>query len=116
MSGADISEAVLPVAPDAPLPDAPLTQRQVDSVSSCRNVQPSSEFKCTHNPPLTITYWYTESFPEQPVILDLLRQFEGANPDIKINPVYKPFYTARDSFIASAKEGDAPDVLRADVS
>src|SRR5712691_82541 len=64
---------------------------------------------------VTLTYWYTESPAETPVILQLIQQFQLQNPNIKINAVSKPFIQTQTAFITAAQAGNAPDVLRADV-
>lgn len=107
LSGADFSDAIL----STPL----ITQQQLDSVYSCTNAILTTGTKCGHNPNITLTYWYTESPPEQGVILHLIDQFEHLNLHITINPVYVPFFTARNAFISAAQAGEAPDVLRSDV-
>jgi arabinogalactan oligomer / maltooligosaccharide transport system substrate-binding protein len=69
-----------------------------------------------HASSITLTYWYTESPAEYPVINNLISEFEQLNHDeIKINAVQKPFSQMRDGFITAAQDGEAPDVLRSDV-
>ncbi len=62
----------------------------------------------------TLTYWYTESPAEAPVILDLIARFEQQNPEIKINAVNTPYSLTQAAFAAAARAGNAPDVLRSD--
>jgi len=64
---------------------------------------------------VTLTYWYTESQAETPVILRLIQQFQLQNPNIKINAVYKPYPQTQTAFITAAQSGNAPDVLRSDI-
>ena len=64
---------------------------------------------------VTLTYWYTEASAEQPVILQLIQQFQQQNPNIKINAQFKPFDQAQTAFVTAAQAGKAPDILRSDV-
>jgi arabinogalactan oligomer / maltooligosaccharide transport system substrate-binding protein len=112
LSGADVSDADFS---DATLSTPLINQQQLDGVYSCTNTILATGTKCIHNPNITLTYWYTESPPERRTILRLIDQFEHLNPHIIINPVYVPFYTARNAFISAAQAGEAPDVLRSDV-
>src|SRR5438552_3264263 len=67
------------------------------------------------NGPVTLTYWYTEASAEQPVILQLIQQFQQQNPNIKINAQFKPFGQTQAAFSTAAQAGKAPDILRSDV-
>jgi arabinogalactan oligomer / maltooligosaccharide transport system substrate-binding protein len=107
-SGADLSDTDL-VATD-------LTQQQLDTVYSCTNAILAAGQKCLHQPAITLTYWYTESPKEIPVIQTLIGQFEKDNPKIHIKYVYMNYYQAETAFINAAEEGNPPDVLRSDVS
>jgi arabinogalactan oligomer/maltooligosaccharide transport system substrate-binding protein len=64
---------------------------------------------------VTLNYWYTEGTAEQPVILQLIQQFQQQNPNIKINAQLVPFGDAQAKFATAAQAGNAPDVLRSDV-
>jgi hypothetical protein len=107
LNGADLSNA------------RNLTQQQLNEVYSCSNAILSTGLTCLRNrsssSTVTLTYWYTESPAETPVILKLIQQFQQQNPNIKINAVYKPFYQTQAAFISAAQAGNAPDVLRSDV-
>ena len=63
-----------------------------------------------------LTYWYTESSKEVPVILRLIRQFERENPNIHIKAVNKNYYKTEAAFEYVAENGKAPDILRSDVT
>jgi len=67
------------------------------------------------SPSTVLTYWYTETSAEQPVILQLIQQFEQQSPNIKINAEYKPFAQTQAAFTTAAGAGKAPDILRSDV-
>ncbi|HEX6552099.1 MAG TPA: extracellular solute-binding protein [Ktedonobacteraceae bacterium] len=110
LSGADLSEADLSEAGN-------LTQPQLDTVSSCTNAILSTGLKCNHSSSMVnLTYWYTEGTAETPVIQRLIKQFEQQNHNIQINAVQQPFFQTQAAFITAAQAGNAPDVLRADVS
>ena len=112
LSDADLSDADLS---HANLVATGLTQQQLDTVSSCTNATLAAGQKCLHQPAITLTYWYTESPRETPVILKLIGQFEKDNPTIHIKPVYKNYYQTETAFTNAAEERNAPDVLRSDV-
>jgi arabinogalactan oligomer/maltooligosaccharide transport system substrate-binding protein len=109
LSGADLSDADLLIA-------AGLTQHQLDTVNSCTFATLSAGLRCYHNVTITLTYWYTESSAEAPEIRKLISQFERQNPRIHIKAVYKNYYQTEAAFEYAAEEGEAPDVLRSDVS
>jgi arabinogalactan oligomer / maltooligosaccharide transport system substrate-binding protein len=113
LTGTDVSGIDLS---DANLLTAGLTQSQLDSVQSCTNAVLSLGLICNHKPPITLTYWYTESPAETPVIRRLILQFERIYQYIHINAVPTDYYQTEAAFEKAAKEGDAPDVLRSDVS
>ena len=121
LNGADLSAADLSGADlsDADLSDAPgLTQPQLDKVHSCRNAILSTGLTCHHNvreKNITLTYWYTESAREAPVIVELIKKFQQQNPNIKIHRVNKPFFQTQSEFRTAALARKAPDVLRSDV-
>lgn len=114
LSGADLNGADLS---DADLSDARnLTQQQLDKVYSCTNAILSTRLTCYHSGSMvTLTYWYTEATAEQHVILQQIKQFQQQNPNIKINPVFEPFFPTQAAFITAAQAGNAPDVLRSDI-
>ena len=65
---------------------------------------------------VTLTYWYTEGPAETPVILQLIQKFQHDNPNIKIDAQHKSFFEIETAFAIAAQTGNAPDVLRSDVS
>jgi len=127
LNGADLSDADLISADltetsfrDADLSDADLTgsyitQAQLDAVNSCTYAILSIGLTCHHNATIDLTYWYTESPAERPVIVKLINQFEQQNPKIHINGVAMNYYQTETDFEDAAAEGQAPDILRSDV-
>ena len=111
MYNADLSRADLS---SARLTDN-LTQQQLDEVHSCINATLPTGLTCHHDVRVTLTYWYTESATEAPVISKLIHQFEQKYPYIDINAVRKPFLTAQAAFVTAAHAGNAPDVFRSDI-
>lgn len=111
LSGADLSGANLSY--DDLRGD--LIQQQLDKVYSCTNATLSAGLTCRRNARITLTYWYTESAAEAPVIDNLIHQFELRNPYIKINAVRIPFLLAQGAFTTAAQAGKAPDVFRSDI-
>ncbi|NKI44196.1 extracellular solute-binding protein [Streptomyces physcomitrii] len=66
--------------------------------------------------PLTITWWDTSNATnEQPAYEALVKDFEKANPGIKVDYVNVPFDKAQNKFDTAAGSKGAPDVLRAEV-
>ncbi|MBO1334457.1 extracellular solute-binding protein [Streptomyces sp. VRA16 Mangrove soil] len=66
--------------------------------------------------PVTITWWDTSNATnEQPTYEALVKDFEKANPDIKVKYVNVPFAQAQNKFDTAAGASGAPDVLRAEV-
>ncbi|WP_320784356.1 extracellular solute-binding protein [Streptomyces sp. CRN 30] len=66
--------------------------------------------------PVTITYWDTSNATnEAPTYKALVKEFEAANEDIKVNFVNVPFDQAQNKFDTAAGASGAPDVLRAEV-
>ncbi|MFF2651908.1 extracellular solute-binding protein [Streptomyces sp. NPDC058045] len=66
--------------------------------------------------PLTITWWDTSNATnEAPTYKALVKQFEKANPKIKVKYVNVPFDQAQNKFDTAAGSKGAPDVLRAEV-
>ena len=105
LSGADLSH----VGKFAP--------SQLTAVYSCTNTMLSTGLKCPHNRRVvTLTYWYTESPAETPVIRQLIQRFRHKYPNIRIKAVYKSFYVMQAAFMAATHGGNAPDVLRSDIS
>jgi arabinogalactan oligomer / maltooligosaccharide transport system substrate-binding protein len=114
LAGADLSGADLSYAD---LRYADLSQAQLDKVGSCGNVSvlPFQGLRCHRSRAVTLTYWYTESPAEQPVIKFLIDRFESMYPSIKINPVPVAFSQALQAFTVAARGGHPPDVLRSDL-
>ncbi len=66
--------------------------------------------------PVTITYWDTSNATnEAPTYKALVKEFEAANKDVKVNYVNVPFDQAQNKFDTAAGSKGAPDVLRAEV-
>ncbi|MCX3062000.1 extracellular solute-binding protein [Streptomyces beihaiensis] len=66
--------------------------------------------------PVTITWWDTSNATnEAPTYKALIKQFEKANPKIKVKYVNVPFDQAQNKFDTAAGASGAPDVLRAEV-
>ncbi|MFF9206364.1 extracellular solute-binding protein [Streptomyces sp. NPDC014986] len=66
--------------------------------------------------PVTITWWDTsDATNEAGTYKALVKEFEKANPDIKVKYVNVPFGDAQTKFQTAAGSKGAPDVLRADV-
>lgn len=66
--------------------------------------------------PVTITWWDTSNATnEAPTYQALVKDFEKANPDIKVKYVNVPFDQAQNKFDTAAGASGAPDVLRAEV-
>ena len=107
LSGADLS--------GADLNGADITQAQLDEVRSCADAILSTGLICQQRPLIQLTYWYTESPAETPVILNLINQFNRQNPGIHINAVQRSYFQARAAFTAAAHDGNAPDVFRSDI-
>jgi arabinogalactan oligomer / maltooligosaccharide transport system substrate-binding protein len=142
LSGARLGDAILSSASlggaslggadlgGADLGGADITQSQLDEVQSCAEAilsagltcQPFCRFisrfiiTCQQWSPVQLTYWYTESDAEKTAILKLIQEFEQQHPGIHINPVQENYFRARAAFTSAAHEGNAPDVLRSDVS
>ncbi|WP_033325540.1 extracellular solute-binding protein [Streptomyces yerevanensis] len=66
--------------------------------------------------PVTITWWDTSNATnEAPTYQALVKEFEKANPDIKVDYVNVPFDQAQNKFDTAAGAKGAPDVLRSEV-
>ncbi|MEG3626367.1 extracellular solute-binding protein [Streptomyces poriticola] len=66
--------------------------------------------------PVTITWWDTSNATnEAPTYQALVKEFEAANEDIKVNYVNVPFDQAQNKFDTAAGSKGAPDVLRSEV-
>ncbi|MFG2029461.1 extracellular solute-binding protein [Streptomyces sp. NPDC048825] len=66
--------------------------------------------------PLTITWWDTSNATnEAPTYQALVKEFEKANPDIKVDYVNVPFDQAQNKFDTAAGAKGAPDILRSEV-
>ena len=94
-------------------PTYPTQQQQLDTVHSCTDAILSPGLICHHVVKITLTYWYTESPTEQPVIRKLINKFDSANRNIYINAVPKPFFETESAFTTAGLAGQPPDVLRA---
>ncbi|MFF9812610.1 extracellular solute-binding protein [Streptomyces sp. NPDC014006] len=66
--------------------------------------------------PVTITWWDTSNATnEAPTYQALIKQFEAANKDVKVNYVNVQFDQAQNKFDTAAGSKGAPDVLRSEV-
>ena len=65
----------------------------------------------------TIQFWhnYDAGAGQVDVLNQLIKQFEGANPDVKVNQVYLEWQALKDNVVAGATTGMLPDVLRGDI-
>ena len=117
LSGADLTNADVSGADftDADLVDN-VSQQQLDAVYSCTKSALSIGLTCHHHAAITLTYWYTESPAEAPVIQELIYQFERIYPGIHIDAVNKNYFQTEAQFVNAAEQGKAPDVLRSDIS
>lgn len=115
LSGANLRNAILA---GADLTGANIKQQQFNEVNSCRDVVllPAG-ITCQRTPVISLTYWYTEAGNEKNVITKtLIPQFEAKYPNIHIEPKSMNFFDTRAAFTARAQDGNAPDVLRSDLS
>lgn len=62
---------------------------------------------------VTITFWYTENDAEKPGVLQLVTDFETANPNIDVEASQISFFDARNLFTNSFIAGTESMVLRA---
>ena len=92
---------------------ANLNEQQLSTVYSCANAKLPTGWGCprTRMPPVTLTYWYTESSVQAPEIKKLVRQFEDKNKGITVNAVQRPYFQTPADFATAVEEGKAPDVL-----
>ncbi|MFI7237383.1 extracellular solute-binding protein [Streptomyces cyaneofuscatus] len=82
------------------------------SASACSSGSSGSD----SSGPVTITWWDTsDATNEAGTFKTLVKDFEKANPDIKVKYVSVPFGDAQTKFQTAAGSKGAPDVLRADV-
>src|SRR5690606_41804321 len=66
--------------------------------------------------PVTISWWDTSNATDEaPTYKALVKEFEAANKDIKVNFVNVPFDQAQNKFDTAAGSKGAPDVLRSEV-
>ncbi|MGW1888740.1 extracellular solute-binding protein [Streptomyces sp. NPDC002004] len=66
--------------------------------------------------PVTLTWWDTSNATnEAPTYKALVKQFEKANPTVKVKYVNVPFDQAQNKFDTAAGSKGAPDVLRSEV-
>ncbi|MER5542107.1 extracellular solute-binding protein [Streptomyces sp. NPDC002589] len=66
--------------------------------------------------PVTLTWWDTSNGTnEAPTYQALVKQFEAANKNIKVNYVDVPFDQAQNKFDTAAGSKGAPDILRSEV-
>ncbi|MGW0337161.1 extracellular solute-binding protein [Streptomyces sp. NPDC003011] len=66
--------------------------------------------------PVTLTWWDTSNATnEAPTYRSLVKEFEAANKDVKVNYVNVPFDQAQNKFDTAAGSKGAPDILRSEV-
>ncbi|MEV2218232.1 extracellular solute-binding protein [Streptomyces sp. NPDC050997] len=66
--------------------------------------------------PVTITWWDTSNATnEAPTYQALVKEFEAAHKDVKVNYVNVPFDQAQNKFDTAAGSKGAPDILRSEV-
>lgn len=76
----------------------------------CGSSQHNSEDDST----VELNFWNTMEGPEAEIMPEIIRQFEEANPGIRIISQPIEFYKARDKFKQSILAGSGPDIMRAD--
>ena len=64
----------------------------------------------------TITFWQTFNTQETATLKGLIKKFEAAHPDIKVNLTYVDFSSHDQKFTTAAQAGKGPDVMRADTA
>lgn len=74
----------------------------------------SSQHNSDDDPTVELNFWNTMEGPEAEVMPEIIRQFEEANPGIRIISQPIEFYKARDKFKQSVLAGSGPDIIRAD--
>ncbi|MHA2053693.1 MAG: extracellular solute-binding protein [Candidatus Hodarchaeales archaeon] len=60
-----------------------------------------------------ISFWFTENDTEKPGVLDLVNQFNIANPDIHVDALQKGFFDARALYTNAFIAANEPEVFRA---
>ena len=67
--------------------------------------------------PVTIQFWhnYDAGAGQIDVLNELIKQFEAANTDVKVNQVYLEWQALKNDVVAGATTGMLPDVLRGDI-
>lgn len=63
--------------------------------------------------PIQITFWYTENNTEQPGVLQLVDDFEAANPDIDVVAEQSEYFGAKAAYSQAFIAKSEPDVFRA---
>ena len=66
----------------------------------------------TAEEPVTLTYWQHSSAARDEMMTELVKQFEAANPDIKINVEFIPEGDYTEKLIPSLATASAPDVFQ----
>ena len=90
---------------------ANLKKQQLSTVYSCANAKLPPGWGCPRTPPVTLTYWYTESSVQAAEIKTLIRQFEDKNKGITVNALQRQYFQTPADFASVAEAGKAPDVL-----
>lgn len=67
-------------------------------------------------PKTQLEFWQTMNTEESKTLMELVAEFEKANPDIKVNAQIVPFSDAQNKYRIAAAAGDAPDVFRAEIA
>ena len=95
------------------------SQQGAASPSPSPSPQSSTEPTATNvaKEPITIQFWhnYDAGAGQVDVLNQLIKQFEDANPDVKVNQVYLEWQALKDNVVAGATTGMLPDVLRGDI-
>lgn len=65
---------------------------------------------------VTIKFWQTMNPEETKTLEKIVKEFEAANKNIKIEMQPVPFTDAQNKFKTAAQGGDAPDVIRAEIA
>ncbi|GAA0704143.1 extracellular solute-binding protein [Kitasatospora atroaurantiaca] len=85
------------------------------SMAACGSSGSGSDSKADSGP-VTITYWDTSNATnEAPNYQELVKKFEAANPNIKVNFVNVPFDQAQNKLQTAMGATGAPDAFRAEV-
>ena len=65
---------------------------------------------------VTLKFWHTMNEKETPALESIVKEFEAAHPDIHVQLEFIPFTEAQTKFQVAAETGQAPDVMRAEIT